>query len=146
MSTESNPRLAGALRTLRRAAGDCPSAEALERFASGRSPEREAEQIRNHIAGCGACDWVVEKAREFDRAVESPRSSMAAWFRRPALGYALAALLAYPAYLGITRRAPQPAAAPSVDMVPALLVDVNPVRGAAPQPPGYRAIPTQWCC
>ena len=139
MSAESDQRLAGALRTLRRAAGDCPSTEALERYAAGESPERELGRIRDHIAGCGACDWVVEKAREFGRAEERRSGSLTAWFRKPALGYALAALLAYPAYLGITRQPAGvervPVAAPSVGLVPALVVDVNPVRGAAPSAP-----------
>jgi hypothetical protein len=134
MRTDADRRLESALRTLRQAAGECPSSEALERFAIGESPEGESRQIRDHLAGCGACDWVVEKAREFDRAGESRSGSLAAWFRRPVLGYALAALLAYPAYLGITRRPAKvdrtPAAASPAGLLPALLVDVNPVRGA----------------
>jgi hypothetical protein len=135
MSAEPERRLAGALRTLRQAAGECPVVEALERFATGESPEAEARLIRDHIAGCGACDWVVEKARDFDRAGERRSGRLAVWLRGPVLGYALAALLAYPAYLGITRRPARidrtPAAAAPAGLVAALVVDVNPVRGAA---------------
>src|SRR5271157_5591163 len=74
-------------------------------------------------------------ARDFDHAAESRSGSLAAWFRRPALGYALAALLAYPAYLGISGwRAGihrTPAAAAPAGLLPALVLDANPVRGAA---------------
>lgn len=135
MSAEPKRLLEDALRRLRRAAGDCPSSEALERFAIGECPERESRQIRDHIAGCGVCDWVVEKARDFDRAGERRPGRLAVWLRGPVLGYALAALLAYPAYLGITRRPARidrtPAAVAPVGLVAALVVDVNPVRGAA---------------
>ncbi len=101
---------------------------------SGERSEWESRQIRDHIAGCGACDWLIEKARDFDRAENSPERTGVAWFRRPVMAYALAALLAYPAYLGISGRPTRvdrttTAAAP-VGLQPALLLDVSPVRAA----------------
>lgn len=136
MNAEPERRLAGALRTLRRAGGECPSPDAIDRYLSGESSDWESRQIRDHIAGCGVCDWVIEKAKDFDGAEKLPERTGVAWFRRPILAYSLAALLAYPAYLGIsgrgarTDRTPPPAAA-TAGLQPALLLDVNPVRAGA---------------
>jgi len=136
MNANPERRLVRAVRTLRQAGGECPSTEALERYLSGESPEQESRQIRDHIAGCGVCDWVIEKAKNFDGEENSSEKTGTAWFRRPVLAYALAALLAYPAYLGLSGRGTRvdrtpPRAAALAGLQPALLVDVGPVRAAA---------------
>jgi hypothetical protein len=107
---------------------------------SGDGSAQESQQIRDHIAGCGVCDWVIERARGFSGAENGSEKTRVPWFRRPVLAYALAALLAYPAYLGISDRDTRvgrtlpPAAAPA-GLQPALLVDVGAVRAVAHSAP-----------
>lgn len=67
---ESDP-LRPHLSAVRARPGQCPSAEVLVSFASDSLPVEQTEAIRSHLNGCGLCDSLVERIRQFD-AEEAP--------------------------------------------------------------------------
>src|SRR5688500_4880123 len=84
---------------------DCPSADQLFAFATGAAGAPERERLADHVAGCGACAEEVRLIRSLEpwseglarRLGEAPRNvgpARSRWRRRPALGLALAAVLA----------------------------------------------------
>jgi anti-sigma factor RsiW len=142
----------------------CPEVEVVERFVRGELPAPAAEEFRAHLEVCGVCCVIVERLREFETAgAPVSRGSEPDWkpmerrlaeeCRRmypektkqadgsrwgwwvPALGYGLAVILVYPAWLGIARRPEREAvrgvtlAAPRLIASGASLVDLNTTRG-----------------
>lgn len=49
--------------------GECPSAEALARFAINALPPGETSRIQLHVSTCGICDGLMESLRRFDQPV-----------------------------------------------------------------------------
>jgi hypothetical protein len=142
----------------------CPRAEELERFARGELAPAERERVDEHLAHCGLCTLLVERLPEFDsEALSDPPAALPGWervrgrldrrfhaylnttrpkprrllgwLRAPALAYALALALLYPAYLGL-RRATAPGA---VALRPALLLNLDVARAEAAPPTLDRA-------
>jgi hypothetical protein len=130
---------------LREERGPCPSAEELLAFLEGRLESEDAARVGEHVDACGVCDLALVRVRA---ALADPAGrGMSAWrrmsdlLRNPLLAYGVAALLCYPAYVGI-RSHPEPkieiqpkagtppgtALEPPVLSVPSFSLDV--VRGA----------------
>ena len=134
----------------------CPEIEVLERYAAGRLQKPEAEAFEKHLAVCGICSVVIERLGDFDQVAAAvtaggPEPDWTAmegrlgvrsgtggkvkgggwggsWFRSPALGYAMALALAYPAWLGVSRRGDSPAAQDGPAGRGASVVDLNATR------------------
>ena len=121
-------------RTLRAQRGECPTIEVLTRFSFGDSPEREAEDVRAHVSVCGLCDALLFRMKGFPATASettAPRMRLFDYLRSPALGYVLAAALAYPAYIGLR---PSPPFSPPLPPQPAAVeappgLSLNEVRG-----------------
>ncbi|MBI4893511.1 MAG: hypothetical protein HY821_23015 [Acidobacteria bacterium] len=138
--------------------GKCPEVEALERFWLGQSTAEEAEELRAHLEQCGVCSLALERLLEWEPAVKqasmaepdwkameqrlglaaAPEQGKMNWWRwlaqQPAWGYALAVILAYPAWLGVGGGFSRPGGSESgAKWVKA--VDLNPTRapGALPK-------------
>jgi hypothetical protein len=132
--------------------GECPKIEFLERYAAGRLPDLDAEELEAHLEVCGICSLIVERMGDFDHAAAVEREPTPGWqamearmgfrgeahqrgwrnwflFRYPALGYVLALALAYPSWLGVTRKAGAPTAQGEWAGSWARSVDLNAVRG-----------------
>lgn len=166
--------IARAFGEARRRKGACPDLELLSRFHERELSSEAAAEIQKHVDLCGRCDLLLEKMREFDEAgsaAAEPKNwpqverrltkklkafvraqgsgrqrGTVGWFVFLLLGYAIAVLLAYPAYLGMTRgkRLPQPnvsvslnktetpTPAPPFSQLP--VVDLNIARGASGGP------------
>ncbi len=132
---------------IRSSRGDCPAPEVLARFATGDLDAAQSADIKRHVLWCGRCDLLLDRISAFDdESREVPASpSRANWFRflkHPALAYALAAVLAVPAYHGVFPGLPEvPAPPPSArDPLPALssagsgaILDLAVTRGAETQ-------------
>lgn len=135
----------------------CPEIEVLERYAAGRLPRPEAKEFEAHLEVCGICSVVIERLADFEEAAEAEsgpepdwqqmerrlgvrrEKSAARWWggwliRWPALGYALALVLAYPAWLGVTRRGEAPAVQERLAGTWAGSVDLNATRGELAMP------------
>jgi hypothetical protein len=133
------------VRQLRKQRGSCPSAEELVAFLEGRLGSEDSARVGEHVDACGVCDLALMRVKA---AVADPAGrGMSAWrrlsdlFGNPLVAYGLAALLCYPAYVGI-RSHPEPkveiqpkagtppgtALEPPVLSVPSFSLDV--VRGA----------------
>jgi len=143
----------------------CPEVEVVERYVRGELPAPAAEEVRAHLEVCGICCVVVERLRELEAAVspgsrgaepnwetmerrlaeecrrmypekakQAERSRWGWWV--PALGYGLVVILAYPAWLGISRRPGEAGvSAPAVQPVGgAALVDLNTTRAGQSLP------------
>jgi hypothetical protein len=102
-------------RTLQAARGPCPPAAQLVKYQAGELGPEENAAIYQHVVLCGTCELYIERLEEFDgaavpaaaaepvrrdvrRALQGSRFGV---FGKPALGYAVALLLAYPAYRGV---------------------------------------------
>ncbi len=122
---------------LRGRKGDCPGPDLLARYLGGETSGSQSAGIRRHVALCGTCDLLVERMKAFDRE-PSPGSGrrVLAWLQAPAVAYALAAALLYPAYLGVFGRRQVPDTRPAVaqpsapGVEPAKVLDLSPERGA----------------
>jgi len=104
------------LAPLRQERGECPSSELLNRYALGDLNPEEQRSVSQHVARCGVCDAILFRMRDFETR---PQRKWIGW--PAALGYALAAVLAIPAYRGL-RSSPPPAELPQV-------IDLDGVRG-----------------
>ncbi len=149
--------------------GSCPSPETLTAYLSGDLAPAQSAGVMAHAARCGLCDNLLERMKAFDEPSESPlpdsewrgmerdlaadferrlaknrppnrRGVLRAWLWRPALGYALAIMLAFPATRWFLReRAPAPVPAavaiagpPAVAWVPT--IELNTTRDRQPVP------------
>lgn len=153
--------------------GKCPEIDVVERYACGRSPEMEAKEVEAHLEVCGVCSIVIDRLGDFDSvaatAMKGPEPDWGAmerklgvrreerrsgWmgvslFRLPVLGYALALMLVYPAWLGVTRKAEAPAGREQWAATWAGSVDLTATRGNLAMPAvtaagGERAVVLQF--
>ncbi len=63
----------------------CPSAEALERFAAGACGADETGEISTHAEGCDPCRRSIEESRRDERLVGDLRRAVQGWTDRPGL-------------------------------------------------------------
>lgn len=101
---DAAPELEAAFAGLRERRGLCPGAELLRELASGQLAPDDAAAVREHVALCGRCEWALHGLA----AVPEPVRWGWAWrfgrfWRAPWPAYALAVVLAWPAYRGLTR-------------------------------------------
>jgi len=126
------------LHAVRTDRGECPSVEALTRYTFDEASWAEKEEVRAHVARCGYCDALLYRMRAFlERGEEAapPPAAVWAFLRRPLLGYVLALVLAYPAWLGLRPSRPAPPAPPPGAPVEAPPVyNLNQVRGVSGRP------------
>jgi hypothetical protein len=141
----------------------CPEIEVLEKYVDGQLSEREAVAFKSHLELCGLCSLLIERLKDFDAQASEispgpepdwgtmqtrleeecekaapparkPEGWLSGRFWIAALGYGLAVILVYPAWLGITRKrvpAAPPASKPEVHAIAASgasLVDLNTTR------------------
>jgi hypothetical protein len=119
------------MRQVRAASGTCPSIEKLAAFLAGELSPADAGEIQNHVNRCGFCHAHVFRMKGFEQApAPGPRT---AWLRSPWFAYALAAVLAVPAWRGL-QPAPTatPPASPTAQTVQ--IVDLTSVRDATSLP------------
>ncbi len=124
-------------RDLEATRGTCPAALQLVKYQAGELRPEEAAVVQRHVLLCGGCELYIERLEEFDdvaipaaetgqlrrdvrRALQGSRFGS---FWRPALGYVVALLLAYPAYRWLF-----PAATPTAR--PEVSRKIQPVVGA----------------
>ncbi len=103
--TEFDSQFGPAFDAIRRAKGDCPDCDALTAYFTGTLQAADAERIRQHVAACGRCDWVLMRMKAFEAAINAKRSRWS-WVRGPLPGYALAAGLAAAILLYFPRNRP----------------------------------------
>jgi hypothetical protein len=95
---------------IRKTRGTCPDSVVLSSYVSGTLARPVVEEIERHLSCCGLCDAAVLRVREAERAWDKDpsarregRASRLGWLV-PAMGYALALVLVYPAYVGINAK------------------------------------------
>jgi len=147
--------------------GACPTTETLNAYLSGELGPAQSAGVMAHASQCGLCDNLLERMRAFDEPGEHPlpdsewrgmerdltadferrlakthpperRNILRTWLWRPALGYALALMLAFPAARWFLRErptAPFPAAVaiagpPAAVWVPT--IELNTTRDRQP--------------
>ena len=133
------------VRQLRKQRGPCPSAEELLAFLEGRLESGDSTRVGEHVDACGVCDLALMRVRA---AVADPDGrGLSAWrrmshlFGNPLVAYGLAALLCYPAYVGIRSHPeqkveiqPKAGTTPGTVLEPAVLsvpsFSLDAVRGA----------------
>ena len=132
--------LQSGIRELRERRGPCPPPDELLGFLERRLNPADLTRINEHIEACGLCDIALTRLRgteaEAVSRVSTTQKGVQAFFWNPMVAYGLAALLAYPAYLGISRRrTAYPASPNSSASVPAAeavpVFDLTQTRGAA---------------
>jgi len=132
------------IRQIRKERGPCPSAEELVAFLEGRLEGEDSADVSEHVDACGVCDLALTRVRAAlvdpaGRRRSAPRR-MSDLFWNPMVAYVLAALLCYPAYVGIRSHhnekveiqpkagtPPEPVPEPAVLSVPSFSLDA--VRG-----------------
>jgi hypothetical protein len=148
----------------------CPEIEVVEQYARGELQEQPSAEFRSHLEVCGLCSVIVERLREFGATPPAiPATAEPDWlpiqhrlaqecaqaspvkparqvrwytadFWIPALGYALALVLVYPAWLGVSRPPRKEGAPPpnvedhTMEASGAVLVDLNTTRDAQDLP------------
>ncbi len=131
--------LQSGIRELRDRRGACPAADQLLAFAEHRLNDEDLTRIHEHIEACGLCDIALTRLRRKEGEVLSraptARSRLEFVLGNPMLGYGLAAVLAYPAYLGIVAQQtahPEARKSPSIEQPAESLpiVDLAQTRGA----------------
>lgn len=132
------------IRQIRKERGPCPSAEELMAFLEGRLESEDSARVSEHVDACGVCDLALTRVRAALADPAGRRTSasrrMSDLFWNPMVAYGLAALLCYPAYVGIRSHRkenveiqpkagtpPEPVAEPAVLSVPSFSLDA--VRG-----------------
>jgi hypothetical protein len=115
-----NQALRKSFQELEAARGPCPAPAQLVKYQAGELGPGESTPILHHIILCGACELYVERLEDFDsvaiatgeagplrqdvrRALQISRMGPS-W--KVGIGYAVALLLAYPAYKGLFSAAP----------------------------------------
>jgi len=120
--------------------GPCPSSEELVAFSEERLAAPDALRVRSHVEACGLCDVLVGRLA---KAADRPAPDAKAWWRvwrhlwNPVVAYGLAALLLYPAYLGlkprVSPRALEESISPAIS-IPSFSLDSQRGAGTAAQP------------
>src|SRR5579871_4079674 len=92
------------IKELRGDRGVCPSSEELVGFFEGRLASADSSRVREHVEACGLCDAAIGRLEMPDSCQATGHLTVGRrmWIRlwNPIVGYGLASLLVYPAYLG----------------------------------------------
>ncbi|MCI0617113.1 hypothetical protein L0244_29400, partial [bacterium] len=82
--------------------GECPSSDDLIRYQRSEISTEEILRIKQHIDACGMCDYIIIQLSEVDSGPETRwHESLKRFLLNPALAYAIALALLYPAYRGL---------------------------------------------